>query len=70
MVDEIETPEGIVVHLFVSEGEGDLFVSRQRTYEISKNPRLVVGYWLKTKKPVPDLDQTLDKIIKASTNLE
>jgi hypothetical protein len=68
-IEIVTDKSGILLELFIASKEGDMLVSRTNAFTISKNPRMVIGYYLKTwgKNPLlkKRIDQTITDTIKA-----
>jgi hypothetical protein len=63
MLPVIESEKGILFKIFMAYGQGDSLVSRQKNHIISEKPRLVIGYWVKTKTDDAEFRKILDEII-------
>jgi len=69
-IPTIENDNGILFEIFIAYDHGSDLVGRDRTYIISENPPLSIGYYLKTKKDDAEFRQIIDLLIKSSFLIE
>jgi hypothetical protein len=58
--------KGIALRVFVTSGEGDNLVSMDHRYTISKNPRIVLGYFLSMAADDKAIISRIEQLMKAA----
>jgi hypothetical protein len=61
--DKITDKHGIIFDIFIAYENADSMTSRNETYDLSKKPRIVLGYLLQTQTDNPALRKQIEHVI-------
>jgi hypothetical protein len=62
-MEVVTDKSGIILELFIASKTGDMLEESTREFTISKNPRMVIGYYIQTHDENPLLKKRIEKLI-------